>query len=265
MNKKKMLTYILLTYGISWLIWLPNVLSKQFNVPWGHSNLLHILGGLGPFLGAVIATYVFDNSEGLKNFFRQKYSFPSLKWLFIGIGTPVLFALIAYFLLGIFTGNWINLSDIGLNSKIPTENPIIVWIIWIVFYGFGEKSGWRGLLLPELSRKNNTLASAIVVSIVWATWHLPVFFYDKDFMALGIGGTIGWVIGLMFGSVLLSWLAKHSKWILWPVILWHGTFNLFTASDGIDSVFPALVSTLVMINVIWIVVKYGKTLGDVNK
>jgi hypothetical protein len=32
MNKKKIATFILVTFGISWLIWLPNGLSHNFDV-----------------------------------------------------------------------------------------------------------------------------------------------------------------------------------------------------------------------------------------
>jgi hypothetical protein len=73
---------------------------------------------------------------------------------------------------------------------------------------------------------------------------------------MGVGGTIGWVVGLTFGSMLLGWLVKQSKWILLPVILWHGTFNFFTTSDKIDYLVPSMMSTLVIITVVWILIIY---------
>ena len=72
MNTKKIITYIALTYGISWLIWLPNVLAKNFIVSWKHSDWLHLLGGLGPMLGAIITKFIFEKRAGVKNFFREK-------------------------------------------------------------------------------------------------------------------------------------------------------------------------------------------------
>ena len=32
MNKKKLLTFVFFAYGISWLIWMPNVLAHNFKV-----------------------------------------------------------------------------------------------------------------------------------------------------------------------------------------------------------------------------------------
>jgi len=257
--KSRIVTFFAISYSISWLIWLPNILSYQFHIGY-HSNWLHIFGGLGPLFGAIITTLIFDKWTGVKNFFREKYRLPSMKWLLVGFGMPVLFFLIVYLWLGLSADNWMMLSDVGLNAKILTSSSFVVWLVWLLFYGIGEESGWRGFLFPELAKKYNALTSAIFVALVWAPWHLPIFFYDKDFMAFGLGGTIGWVVGLMFGSVLLGWLVKQSKWILWPVIFWHATFNLFTAGDRLGFIVPAFVSTMVMIAVIGIVWKYGKDL-----
>lgn len=38
MNKKKIIPFTLIAYSISWLIWLLNVLAKNFDVGWQHSN-----------------------------------------------------------------------------------------------------------------------------------------------------------------------------------------------------------------------------------
>lgn len=54
MNEKKLITFVLTAYSISWLIWLPNVLAHNLDVGWQVSDWLHIAGGLGPFLGARI-------------------------------------------------------------------------------------------------------------------------------------------------------------------------------------------------------------------
>jgi hypothetical protein len=40
------------------------------------------------------------------------------------------------------------------------------------------------------------------------------------------------------------------------VILWHGTFNFFTTSDQLDFLIPSIMSTLVMVVVVWILIIY---------
>jgi len=259
LNTKKIITFISFSYGISWLIWLPNVVCHNFNVGWQHSNWLHLLGGLGPLFGALITTFIFDKKIGLKKYFQNKlFSLPKPIWLIIGIGMPLLFFLIPYFYFGISKAEWLNFSVLGLNSKLPFSNPVAIWLLWCFTYGLGEEGGWRGFLLHEFSQKYSVRLSTIIVSFIWATWHLPVFFYDKDLSQMGVGGIIGWTVGLMFGSLLLGWLLVQSGWKLWPVILWHATFNFFTTSDQLSYSYQAFMSTLVMVVTLILVIVYDK-------
>ncbi len=261
-NKNKIITFVIISYAISWTIWMPNVLSHLFNIG-QHSNWFHIFGGLGPFLGAIITILIFDKFNGLKSYFKERFiKIPNPKWIVVGLLMPIVFFLIAYFGVGLFTGEWTNLELIGLNSKLPITNIFLIWLLWCFFYGIGEEGGWRGFLLPEFTKKYKARISTFYTALIWAPWHLPIFFYDKDFIAMGIGGSIGWVVGLIFGSLLLGWLVKQSKWSLWPVILWHGTFNLFTTSDKINSLYPAIMSIMVIIIVLWIARRYGTHLEN---
>lgn len=149
------------------------------------------------------------------------------------------------------------LRDIGLNEKLPTTNALVIWLVWCIFYGLGEEAGWRGFLFPEFIKNHPARISTLYVAAIWAPWQLPIFFYDKDFTTMGWFGILGWVVGLVFGSFLLGWLVKRSRFNLWPVILWHGTFNFFTVSDRIDPLFPALISAQVIIFALWLARRYN--------
>lgn len=74
-NKNRIILFVVLSYSISWLIWIPNVIAYNFNVSWNHSNWLHILGGLGPLTAAIITTLILDKKkQGLKKIFPRKVS-----------------------------------------------------------------------------------------------------------------------------------------------------------------------------------------------
>ncbi|MFB0565313.1 MAG: CPBP family intramembrane glutamic endopeptidase [Candidatus Aminicenantaceae bacterium] len=260
-NRKKIIIFIIFAYGISWLIWLPKAMNTTLNLGWNISDWNHIIGGLGPFTSAIITTYLFGRKEGVYKYFKEKLlRLPDTRWLLIGLLLPVAFFLIPVVVIGFVTGEWINFSTIGLNSKVPVTNVFLIWVLWCFFYGLGEEGGWRGFLMPEFTKIYNARISTLYTALIWAPWHLPVFFYDKDLSTMGIFGTFGWVVGLVFGSLLLGWLVKQSEWNLWPVILWHGTFNLFTTSDRIDPLYSSIMSMLVILIVFWITRKYGENL-----
>jgi membrane protease YdiL (CAAX protease family) len=265
-NTKRIITFILISYGFSWSIWGRQALQHNFDLGWTISPWNHLVAGLGPFIGAIVTTLLFDKKEGLFDFFQQRlFSFPAMKWILIGIGMPVMFFLMPALAFGLLQNEWIIWTELGLNSKVPLTNSLSIWLMWCFFYGLGEEGGWRGFLFPELCKKYKARIATLYIAFIWATWHLPIFFYDKDFQAMGIGGVLGWVIGLVFGSLLLGWLVKQSKWSLWPVILWHGTFNLFTTSDLINPVYPAVMSGLVIAVSLWIARRYGEDLAMNNK
>lgn len=245
---KRIITFIITAYTISWLIWLPNLISQNFRVGWRHSKLLHLAGGLGPLFAAIITTIIYSNKKGLIEYFRNKFlKISSTKFIFIAFLIPVGFFLIAFLISRIIFGEWTDPALIGINSKINFDNQLLIWLSWIFFYGIGEESGWRGFLLPELMKKYNLRTATLYTALIWAGWHLPIFFYDNNFQVMGLMGLLGWLVGLIVGSFILGWLTVNAEWNLWPAILWHATYNFFTAGDKINPLYPALITMMVII------------------
>lgn len=256
-NYKRITTFIITAYTISWLIWLPNLVSHNFNVGWGQSKLLHLTGGFGPLFAAIISTKIYYKKKGLKEYLKHKFlKFSESKWIFIAVLVPSGFFLFSYLIRGVIFGELTDPALIGINSKIPFENQFLILLSWIFFYGIGEESGWRGFLFPELMKKFNLQTSALYTSLIWAGWHLPIFFYDNNFQAMGLIGLLGWLIGLIFGSFILGWLTQKAEWNLWPAILWHAAFNFFTAGDKISPLYPALITMMLIIFGLWLSRKY---------
>lgn len=82
---------------------------------------------------------------------------------------------------------------------------------------------------------------------------------------MGGFGAAGWAVGIVFGSLLLGWLVKQAKFNLWPVILWHGTFNFFTASDRINPLYPGLMSAMVIAIALWLARRSGESLEWIQR
>ncbi len=125
---------------------------------------------------------------------------------------------------------------------------------WIFTFGLGEETGWRGFLLPRLQGKYSALTSSLIVGIIWAGWHSPMFLCNENLRSLGPTGAIFWVIGLMFGATFLTWLYNSSRGNILMTALWHGTYNLFTGAAGqAAGLFAGIISMFVMVWVILIV------------
>jgi membrane protease YdiL (CAAX protease family) len=245
--------FIFITYIFSWLIWIPLLLNKQFNLNIFTVPFQFYLASFGPLIGAILTKAIFGKKNELKNWFKRVLSFSfNKKWLVIALMLPIIYFAIGYIAQYIFTGSLLDISKIGLTSKLPNFNALQVLLILIFTFGIGEEMGWRGYLFPNITKRYNKITASYLVTLIWALWHLPAFFFNPIYMEMGLG-IIGWLISLTFGSVLLGYFCEKSNYSIVPVLLWHAGFDLITASDiGSDYLAP-VVSALVIIQGIFII------------
>lgn len=253
MKSRKLMIYIAVTYGITWLLWLPLLINRQTDINLPILPGQFYLASFGPLLGAVIATAVTGGKEALSAWVKRTYSFHfPVKWLLIAVALPLFYGIAAVLVHRMVIGSWPDWSRFGLTEKLPGLNIIQTAVVWMLTFGLGEESGWRGFLLPELNKKYSLRISALIVAGIWILWHLPAFWFNENYMNMG-PGIIGWAISLAFGSVLLAWLCNGSHFSVIPVLLWHGGFDLITASDEAGQVIAMVCSMLVIVQGIFII------------
>jgi membrane protease YdiL (CAAX protease family) len=262
MNRKKIILYISLSYGITWVLWLPLLINTQWNANIPLLPGQFYMASFGPLLGALFTALITGGGKGAAEWAKRTYSikFP-VKWLGYALGLPILYGIIAIIAHRVVTGAWPDWSVFGLTKKLPGFNIIQTTLVWILTFGLGEESGWRGFLLPELNKRFSIRISSLMVALVWILWHLPAFWFNENYMNMG-PGIIGWGISLTFGSVLLAWLSQGSHFSVIPVLLWHGGFDLLTASDESAQVIAMVCSMLVIIQGIFIVRRMARREGS---
>jgi len=240
--------YILVTFGLTWLIWIPLLVNRSFGMNLPVVPGQFYLGSFGPFIGAVISSATSSGWKGIEEWFKRAYSFRfKLRWITVVFSLLLLYALASVSTHAIVTGHWPDWSKFGLTEKLPNFNIWQTSLVWILTFGLGEESGWRGYMLPELYKCYSLLTSALIVAGVWIIWHLPAFFFNPNYMEMGFG-IFGWAISLAYGSILLGWLCRGSGWSVIPVLIWHGGFDLLTASDQSAEVMAMVCSMLVIIH-----------------
>jgi hypothetical protein len=47
----------------------------------------------------------------------------------------------------------------------------------LLFLGIFAPAGWRGYALPRLAERFGLGGASVVLGVLWATWHLPLFFF----------------------------------------------------------------------------------------
>lgn len=231
---KQLTTYFLLAYLISWTIWFPLYghifgLTNLPTLPYHHG-----LGGLGPLIAAFLTTWIYKRKGGVNLLIKKCLQIKPLVYLVIALLSPFLLVFIATIINFFFDKTLINLSGLLSCKEFPQFNLFTFFIYNIIFFGFGEEVGWRGFALPRFQVKFNALTSSIILTIFWALWHFPAFFYRPGYTSMDFAGIFGWVFSLLTGSVLLTWLYNSSRASILICAVFHSTINIAFTADLAD-------------------------------
>jgi membrane protease YdiL (CAAX protease family) len=258
-QQRAIVVYVGLAYGITWALALIIALSYHGIIALDVPLALHYILPYGPLLSALVVSWAIGGSSSLREILGRMTRWRVRPvWIAVVVLSVWVMFLLSSFILLLTGQGWPDLSVFGQVMYLPYLTFVGSWFLWIFTYGIGEETGWRGFLLPGLQTKYNALTSSIIVSVIWAGWHAPMFLYNENLIAMGAIGTAFWVVGLMFGSVLLTWLYNNTKGSILMTAIWHGTFNTFTAAAGqAAAITSAMISMFVMILVVLIVIVYG--------
>jgi membrane protease YdiL (CAAX protease family) len=89
--------------------------------------------------------------------------------------------------------------------------------------GGNEELGWRGYLLPALQARWSSLTSSVVLGVIWALWHLPLFFMAGTSQSyMPFPGFLLFTIPL---TVIFTWVHNQTGGSILLVMLLHGAVN----------------------------------------
>lgn len=231
MRRFPLLSYFVLANVVSWLAWAPLAAAGLGGSTIHVSPYLHLVGGLGPLIAAVVVTTVCDGRPGLIRLRDRCTTVRGrLGSLAIAVGAPVSLFVLAAFALEASGRGEVAWADVGRSVEYPALNRPVFWVANVVFYGFGEEVGWRGFALPRIQARRTALTSALLLSVAWAVWHLPLFAFSAGMSSMGLLGVAGWFFSLVTGSILMTWLFNRSHGSVLAVALFHGVLDIVMTS-----------------------------------
>ena len=220
-----LLFYFLGAYALTWLFWVPAALAArgQLDLPMPDFLLL-VLGGLGPMLAAILVSAYESGGAGARALFGQLLRWRvSLKWYLIallGIAALELSVIPVRLASGGSVDGGSLLGALGVA-------PFHFLFVALIGGGLDEEMGWRGYALPRLQGRLGPLTANLLLGVVWAFWHLPLWFFPGYFPA---GSSFGlYVVSTVALSFLIGWVYNGTGGSLLLAVLAH------TASDVADN------------------------------
>lgn len=214
--------FVGLTYMLSWLVWLSMLLVG------GQANVGVLLLGIAvpSTLGVVFTYRTMPRPARSDLWSRLNPRRLGLGWLLVCVLVlPVLQVAgsVVYALLGHPT----SLSVAKPVALLGHPYQLVFVLLGLVVGGpLAEELGWRGYALDHLQARWNSLVASLVLGVVWAGWHLPLFFIPGTFQyAMGFdhfGLFAGSIISL---TVIITWVYNRTGRSVLAAVVLHFCFN----------------------------------------
>jgi CAAX protease family protein len=219
--KRTLTTYLILTFGLSSIFYTLIIRAGTLSAAHG----LYVLGlmwcpGTAGILTMLITT---------RSLRGMGWGLGNPKWLALAYVLPVLYGSVAYGV--VWTAGWgtFTTASLGTNASMGRFVALAatLGVATSLISATGEEIGWRGVLVPQLSRVTGFTGTALISSGIWALWHTPVLLF-ADYNS----GTPWWY-GLSCFAIMVLGIGTAFAWLrlksgsLWTGALLHASHNLF--------------------------------------
>lgn len=221
LRNRSLLNFVLLEFALSIPFWAIGALAQAHIIP--DQVMLRAAWSLTPMMAATILVYRENGAPGIKEFFKRIFDYRRIKskiwYLPIFLMGPVI-VFLQY--------------GLALWSGLQVPPPQFTLLIPLSFLGFfmiayAEELGWTVYALDTLLERRSALTAGILVGIMWATLHAPVWALAGQSLEWCVWQGI-YVVAL---RVLMGWVYKNTGrslfamdllhpglfvwWYLWPV------------------------------------------------
>lgn len=207
-RRHQLLLFFVLAYALSWWAWVWYLVDPGA----ADAPILPI----GPFLAALVMLALIGGWAAVREWLAKIVHWRVAPvWYAVALlGPPAL--TFGAFAITLATGapvtpDW---TPPGLGAVLVQFVFVLVWI------GLGEEPAWRGYALPRLLAGRSALAAALLLGLLHALWHLPLFGVEYD-----LDNGLPWAISVLCVAVVTTWIWLHTGGSLLLPILLHASNN----------------------------------------
>jgi membrane protease YdiL (CAAX protease family) len=231
-RKHSAIIYCCLVFVVSWSLWIAaggssdaplnfSVLFLDFH--FSQETVLVILGNLAPGVIAIVMGLL-KKEKPFRNFLRTPRA-PSFLYAF------AIFAPLAIRLAMFMVQENLSLSAF---ARLRLRRFVAWFLVNILLAPLWEEMGWRGYLLPTLSKQLGLGRAALLVGFIWASWHLVLYHFV---FRTSLYSYISAFVGIVPMAVILAVLYFASGNSLLLPVLFHASWN--ASNNWVSGVEPS--------------------------
>lgn len=187
-------------------------------------------GIFAPGIVALLLTWFREGPRGVRSLVERLFLWDvPARWYVFAFGYMAAIKLSAALIHRLWLGAWPRFGDdIWLM-------PMATIVSTVLLGQAGEELGWRGYALPRMAKQFGFAPSSVLLGLIWAAWHLPLFFapgadtYNQSFAR--------YTLQVTALSVAMTWLFAHAKGSLLLTMLMHSAIN--NTKDIVPGIGPA--------------------------
>ena len=213
MRQHPLLAFFILAFGFTWAIEIPMQ-------AWQIAPLQFLVGWM-PGLAALFVTGMIEGRSGMRALLRtlfiwrvgvQWYVVALFGFLVVWFGTQALNPL--------FGGTGIHLPPLSMALVAAFIAELVLRMLLS-----SEQLAWSGFALPRLQARQSALVASLVLGVIWATWHLPLFFVPGSQANAGFGI---FLVGIVCTRIMLTWVFNNTGGSVLLCGLLHQSINVWT-------------------------------------
>jgi membrane protease YdiL (CAAX protease family) len=207
-RRNQVVAVVVLAYALSWWAWIWYRLDP--------GNVDAPILPIGPLLAVLILLPVIGGWPALQDLFRRILLWRvGWVWYLVVLAGPFALTLAAVrinVLLGARP-----LASFEMPDAVSLAVRFVVILLWI---GLGEEPAWRGFVLPRLLAGRSALSAALVLGVIHAVWHLPLF--GVEYFA---SNGVPWAVSVFCFSIVIAWVFLHTQGSVLMPMLMHASNN----------------------------------------
>lgn len=229
-NGKELILFLVMTLVSSSIFW-ALIIKSGFQ---SKNAALYVMGLMWcPGISAIVTSLIFQ-----KSLRPIGWKWGKTRYQLLSFFLPIVYAAVTYSV--VWLVGW---GKINKEFSVETAEFLTVGIIFSFLFALGEEIGWRGFLVPQLSKVMGFTSVCLVSGLIWSLWHYPLIIFS------GYHGGTPVLYSLVCFTLMVTGTSFAYAWLrlisgsVWTGMFLHGMHNHFvqdffdplTSDTGITS------------------------------
>lgn len=210
-------TFFGLTFLLTWVVWVPRAIG-----PTGWAASVGMYWTWMPAIAAVV-TAALVGGGALRDLGARLVRWRvGWRWYLLVLAGPAAFWALVWTVAA--AAGWTGDLAQPMLIEQGVASVLVLLPVLALTDGLGEETGWRGFALPRMLDRLGPVVASVLLGLLWALWHLPLFFTE----GLALYGGSPWLLLLELPavSVIYTWVFQRTGGSVLLAILLHASMNL---------------------------------------